>query len=164
MRRTGNTLSLREALEVFEENIPEIKTAVMDNMKHEIQELRRPNAKEPNLFWVQKEVFFLKVQEIKNRFMPTLRLIALRNQPKKEGMITDTDIQRAKEYPIEELLDTKGKKGNVSCPFHEDKNPSLQIKKNNTWTCYSCGEFGDSIDIYMKLHNTDFLTAVKQLV
>ncbi len=80
-----------------------------------------------------------------------------------EEQITPEMIARAKEHPLEQLLDTKGKKGNVSCPFHKDLKPSFQITKKNTWTCHSCKEFGDPIDLYMKLNNVPFLTAVRAL-
>lgn len=72
-------------------------------------------------------------------------------------------IARAKEYPLEQLLDTKGKKGNVSCPFHKDQNPSFQITKKNTWKCHSCQEYGDSISRYQKLNNVGFIQAVRAL-
>lgn len=72
-------------------------------------------------------------------------------------------IARAKEYPIGRILNTEGRRGNVSCPFHKDRTPSFQIKKNNTFTCYSCGVYGDAIDLYQKLKNTSFIEAVKTL-
>lgn len=71
-------------------------------------------------------------------------------------------IQRAKAYPISQLLN-QTKKGNVSCPLHKDTNPSLQIKPNNTFSCYSCGQYGDAIQLYRLMHNTDFIQAVKAL-
>ena len=75
-------------------------------------------------------------------------------------------ISKAKDYPIQNLLNLHGSwrnKGNVSCPFHKDKTPSFQIKKNNTFTCYSCGEYGDSIDLYQKIKNASFVEAVVAL-
>lgn len=71
-------------------------------------------------------------------------------------------IARAKQFPIAQLLN-QTRKGNVSCPFHKDRTPSLQIKKNNTFTCYSCGEYGDAIHLYRKMHNTSFVEAVRNL-
>lgn len=71
-------------------------------------------------------------------------------------------IERAKAYPIAQLLN-QTRKGNVSCPLHKDTNPSLQIKPNNTFSCYSCGQYGDSIHLYKLMHNTDFISAVKAL-
>lgn len=73
-------------------------------------------------------------------------------------------IRRAKEYPLERLLNTQGKKGNISCPFHKDRTPSFQIRKDNTFTCYSCNEHGDSIDLYQKLHKVSFIEAVRKLI
>ncbi len=76
--------------------------------------------------------------------------------------VTPQDIVRAKNSPITTLLGVH-RVGNISCPLHEDRTPSFQIKKNNTFNCYSCGEHGDVIDLYQKLHHCDFPTAVKAL-
>jgi len=76
--------------------------------------------------------------------------------------LTQQDILRAKGKSIRELLNVT-RLGNVSCPLHQDKTPSFQIKKNNTFTCYSCGEHGDVIDLYRLMHTCDFKTAVKAL-
>jgi len=77
--------------------------------------------------------------------------------------LTQLDIETAKEHSLHEILNTQGRRGNVSCPFHKDKTPSFQIKKNNTFTCYSCGIYGDSIDLYQKLNNCTFAEAVNNL-
>ncbi len=76
--------------------------------------------------------------------------------------IDANSILRAKQHPITTLLNVH-RVGNISCPFHSDKTPSFQITKKNTFTCHSCGEFGDVIDLYKKLHNCDFKTAVAAL-
>lgn len=83
-----------------------------------------------------------------------------------EGGIDGT-IERAKQYPIENLLDTpiklvSGKKW-ASCPFHEDRKPSLMIDSQNTCHCFSCGFNGDSIDFAKKLFNLPFKKAVERL-
>lgn len=80
----------------------------------------------------------------------------------KTEKITPDMIERAKGYPIYQLLNVS-RKGNISCPFHKDKNPSFQITKKNTFTCYSCGQYGDSIDLYQKLHNVSLKEAVNAL-
>ena len=80
----------------------------------------------------------------------------------KEEELTPESIQKAKEYPIQNLLNVT-RKGNISCPFHKDKTPSFQIKRDNKWCCYSCGQYGDVIDLYKQLHHTTFLEAVKAL-
>lgn len=48
------------------------------------------------------------------------------------------------------------------CPFHDDKNPSLEIK-NEHFKCWSCGEEGDVVEWVIKLHHTSFTEAVRYL-
>ena len=76
--------------------------------------------------------------------------------------LTDSEIQRARDYPIRDLLHVQNARGNISCPFHQDKTPSMGIK-NNRFHCFSCGEKGDVITLYQKLNDCDFKTAVKAL-
>lgn len=72
-------------------------------------------------------------------------------------------IQRAKEHPIENLLPNPPRRNMALCPFHNEKTPSFQIRKDNTFVCYGCNEHGDSIDLYTKLHNVGFVEAVRRL-
>ena len=76
--------------------------------------------------------------------------------------VTQQHILTAKSRSIRDMLNVT-RQGNVSCPFHKDKTPSFQIRKDNTFTCYSCGEHGDVIDLYRLMHSCDFKTAVKAL-
>lgn len=77
-----------------------------------------------------------------------------------EIQITPQDIERAKAHPIENLIEVK--RGMALCPFHNEKTPSFSVK-NNKYNCFGCNEHGDTIDLYRKLNNTDFITAVKAL-
>ncbi len=90
-----------------------------------------------------------------------MRLRLLR-PAKSKNRITDEMIQRAKQYPMSELLTTPIRGNVTNCIGHEDKNPSMNIK-NNWAYCYSCGFRGDSISVYMRLNGVDFKTAVKNL-
>lgn len=74
--------------------------------------------------------------------------------------ISPEDIARAREYPIGEFL--KSRNGMASCPFHEDKNPSMNVKKN-FYYCHSCGEHGDVIDLAQKLNGWTFKETVEKL-
>jgi hypothetical protein len=76
--------------------------------------------------------------------------------------ITAEMIDRAREYPIESLIGTNGRRGNVLCIAHEETNPSMSLKGNRA-RCFSCGYFGDTIDVYMKLHGVGFVEAVRAL-
>ena len=53
------------------------------------------------------------------------------------------------------------------CPFHGDKNASLQIYANNGrhngWHCFGCGRGGSVIDFVMEHDGCDFITAVKAI-
>lgn len=84
-------------------------------------------------------------------------------------LVIDKNVAKAKLYPIESIY-----KGNIAkrgsntlmgiCPFHEEKTPSFAIyRSTNSWYCFACGEGGDVINFYSKLHNCSFTEAVKEL-
>jgi len=93
------------------------------------------------------------------------------NSPKKDfsrGKFSEFDIQKAKEFPIQDLyegvLRKSGDRFSGLCPFHSEKHPSFFIFPNNSWHCFgACCEGGDSIKFLMKLRNIDFIKAVNQL-
>ena len=78
-----------------------------------------------------------------------------------KNKITPVMIERAKEYPIEDIIQVN-KNAFALCPFHEDRHPSLHCK-HNFFHCFSCGVSGDVISLYMKQHNVDFVPAIKFL-
>lgn len=92
-----------------------------------------------------------------------------KQQPlKPRGGVTDTEIERAKEYPIEELYDNgelfrAGKNKVGLCVFHQERTPSFYVFPDNRYKCFGCGEFGSSIDYYMKINNCSFVEAVRAL-
>lgn len=51
------------------------------------------------------------------------------------------------------------------CPFHDDHNPSLEVKLHSgSFRCYSCGANGRGIvDFQMQRYGQDFVTAAKTL-
>ena len=55
-----------------------------------------------------------------------------------------------------------GRGRSFRCPLHEDKRPSLQVK-GRKWTCYSCSEHGDAIDLVRLLQRRSFFEAVEYL-
>lgn len=70
-------------------------------------------------------------------------------------------IERAREHPITGLIESSHR-GNVLCIAHDEKHPSMSLKGNRA-RCFSCGYYGDSIDVYMKLHGSGFIAAVRAL-
>ena len=69
-------------------------------------------------------------------------------------------IERAKNYPIKDLLNTN--KSITNCPFHDDRTASLNIK-NNFYHCHGCNISGDTIDFLMKRDGLTFKEAVMKL-
>ena len=77
---------------------------------------------------------------------------------------TGTDeVLRARSYPLENLVDFKGKQ--AKCLWHKEKTPSLaHYPKTNSAYCWgSCGRAYDSIDAYRKKTGASFTKAVKEL-
>lgn len=58
----------------------------------------------------------------------------------------------------------KGRDYWLSCPFHEDKTPSLKINPDRQlFHCFSCGQSGDAISFVQKLHGFTFKDALNHL-
>lgn len=86
----------------------------------------------------------------------------LSDQPEIPGKINDNDIENAKNYPFNQLIETK--RGFAKCPFHTEKTASFYInKKKNYGKCFGCGWVGDTIQFVMQTENIDFIKAVKKL-
>lgn len=88
-------------------------------------------------------------------------LSRLKPQAKGNG-VTPEEIERAKEYPVVQLLPNQIKHGMTLCPFHDDRNPSMSIK-NNRAHCFSCDKTWDSIALAMELKSLEFVGTVKYL-
>jgi len=78
--------------------------------------------------------------------------------------ITPEMIERAREYPLSNLLDI-GRNGLSRCISgkHEDNSPSMDCRNNFAY-CHACGYSGDSIDVAMKVRGYNFRKAVMELL
>lgn len=77
--------------------------------------------------------------------------------------IIDGDIERAKEVPMNTLIDFN-RAGFAICLFHNERTASMKWwKKHNVVKCFSCGEAADTIKVYRKLNNSSFREAVENL-
>lgn len=89
-------------------------------------------------------------------------------RPLPPGSITDDMIQRAREFPITDLVNAqllqRGKTIACACPYHEDRTPSFHIylDQNRGW-CFGCNQGGDAISIAMRIHECSFREAVMML-
>jgi hypothetical protein len=76
--------------------------------------------------------------------------------------VTDAEIERARIYPISDLIEVKRNLAQCVSGTHQDKNPSMDCRNNFAY-CYSCKWSGDSISVYQKIHGASFVDAVKAL-
>lgn len=55
--------------------------------------------------------------------------------------------------------------GDILCPFHAEKTPSLKIypEPGRGWHCFGCGQGGSVIDFVMQLFRISFSAAVVRL-
>lgn len=61
-------------------------------------------------------------------------------------------------------LRPKGKEFAGLCPFHDDKNPSMQVSPaKQIYKCFSCGAGGDAYSFVMNYHKMSFPEAIKHL-
>lgn len=69
-------------------------------------------------------------------------------------------------YSMKDIVSRYGirldRKGFCCCQLHNEKTPSMQIKQN-TFTCYGCGEHGDIFDFVMKMDNLSWKEAFLSL-
>lgn len=176
-----HTLPLNQALSIFEENLPEIRQACIENAEevikqnspYAIQSVDEPFTAEN----IMLHLNYMRIQEQTARLFKTVRRIDsyrhFKNNPSPTGGVTDLDIQTAREVSADWFIyeaNLSTRKPHVGiCPFHIDKTPSLTLMKskrtgNLYLKCFPCGEAFDSIGFIMKRDNIDFMEAVKKIV
>lgn len=116
--------------------------------------------------WVDEH----KIQTLTADRLRMLKRIVSRQQnagKPARGITTDM-IERAREVDIKEvfesLVGTPIRNGMASCPWHDDKNASFSMRRYNHFRCFSCGEKGSVIDLYMKMNGVTFSQAVRALL
>jgi len=86
---------------------------------------------------------------------------------------TDTiiDIQKAKQFPIERLVEQSvnlkrsGQNFLGLCPLHKEKSPSFYLYTNtNSFYCFGCSSGGDVIHLAQLLNKFTFPEAVQYLI
>jgi hypothetical protein len=166
-------MTLTQAMDLFDESLDEIIDALATNIDTDVDELEVAwkKAGMPDN-WIAREVKKLTIEQKLGQQIRTLRRLTSRQEAKNNpaaaaGTITDEMIAKAKEFPIEDMYDGRLRKVGERtytglCPFHNEKTPSFQIKKNR-FTCYGCNAFGDAIDFYQKINRASFASAVRTL-
>ena len=85
----------------------------------------------------------------------------LEGKRSEKNTITDEMIERAREYPIKNLIEI-GQNGRAKCVFHGGDDYNMDIRKNFAH-CYVCGESGDTIRVYRAKHSASFREAILAL-
>ena len=116
--------------------------------------------------WIEEEIIQAS-EDRKKKLNSYRKRLLYRMHPQDRlnaGEITDADIARAKLVPIGDILGIQ-KNGNIRCIWHDDSTPSAKwYKQSNILKCFSCGKFGDPIDVVQKLYNLSFIEAVRRLL
>lgn len=77
--------------------------------------------------------------------------------------VTDAEIEQAKQYPIDRLVDFS--KGRATAWCHDDRNPSLvHNRKENKVYCPVCHKQWNSVEVTMIRNNLKFYDAVRSLI
>jgi len=164
--KAQNTMRLTTALEAFDENIPDIISAMTLNLTQDIADTNK-DQEQLGTSWIAQKVRKLTIEYRFNDRLRRLKRIngyvQAKTQPFTSSGINEQMVLHAKEHPIKELYEGNLRNGMGLCPFHDEKRPSFHIKKNNKYKCYGCDAWGDSIDFYMKQNNVNFIRAVKAL-
>jgi hypothetical protein len=169
----NNYITKKEWLEIF----PEAKDYLEKDLIYQTEKLNLlveiyknqldindylKNQDDKDFAEIQADIFIGEdIKEIEQR-IKTINQYLQSYQPEAPGRITDNDIESAKNYPFDQLIETK--RGFAKCPFHQEKTASFYInKKKNYGKCYGCGYVGDTIDFVMKTQGLSFIAAVKKL-
>lgn len=173
--------SFNELMQIF----PEAKSVAKKCIEEEIVQFRkdlniaeeiekeceniiyRKSSKENEEFWrgVAYTFFIKPYREGKEEKIKRngFHLLSLNRKDVVQKGVSQSDIERARQYPIDNFIDFKHKV--APCIWHNEKTGSLHYyKKTNTVYCFGCGKSADVIDVYMKIHGCNFLTAVKALI
>jgi len=107
-----------------------------------------------------------RLEEEKKKLAAMERLLKMEapmKQKPAEGEITEEMIQRARDYPFENLLTEGLQRGRCRCKIHSGKNPTSFEVKNNYGRCHSCGWHGDALKYFMDTQGISFPEAVRKL-
>jgi hypothetical protein len=173
------TLPLRQALELFEDNLSNIRVACLENAQEIIainSPYLEPNEDDPmTVDNIMLHLNFMRIERDAKPLLETVKRIDSyrlhKDTPHSPGFITDDDIQAAKSIGEEWFIyeaSLNHKKVGI-CPFHADRNASLTLVRSKQTghlylKCYPCGKSWNSISFTMEQNNLDFIEAVKYIV
>lgn len=160
------TLSLSNALDLFWDHQTDIVSACQINLMHVIRSNQPARELPIESLWTREDVHAgVNRAIIEAKSIPmvrTINAINRRNQPIIVGKITEEMKDRAREYPVEQLLEFR--RGMAICLWHDDTNASLyhSVARNRVH-CFVCEHDTDAIGIVMAQDRCKFPQAVKKL-
>jgi len=77
--------------------------------------------------------------------------------------VSASQVEKARNYPIINLLSERPKKGLIKCPWHKEKTLSCKVYPTHLH-CVFCGKSQDSIGFLMEQKHMSFPDAVKFLM
>lgn len=129
-------------------------------MTHRIGELDRMVLCE--LDWVHLQLLGGVIKDVeKKRYGLKCQINYLKYDTPPTSGISGYHIERARSYPMEELLGVESGR-RILCPFHDDHHPSASIK-NNKLRCFVCNKTWNPIDYVMEKNGLSFPDAVRRL-
>lgn len=158
----GNTLSL-----IYKDKMKELNDDLAEAFAH-LDSLAIPQVSEFER-WYAAEMITTVYDNIRRDFKAIEHIQKIRRMYKlmknqSENNVQSLNIEKAKSVSILSFYTPEKQKGRqITCPFHIDKSPSMLMNKNRTVKCFSCGFFGDSISVWMKLYGDSFRDAVCKL-
>jgi hypothetical protein len=166
-------LSLYQALDIFQDHTADIALSLTETLETDLKEIDE-RAQAFGTSWVADEVnaqlITSRCGALKKRIKAVMAYHRdMMNTGASTRPVSDSDIAKAREYPIEEMYAGNLQKatGKFSkrgvCPFHEEKTASFYISKENRFKCFGCGEYGDAITFHMKITGNKFIQSVKKL-
>lgn len=153
---------ITELLREIDEAERDLKLA--DKLEKRMRETILKKARtEDEWFWegVMNVFYIQPLREGREKLIKRNKMY-LAPQRKLKGGVNQAEIDRAREYPIDTMIDFR--RGVANCLWHNEKTASLHYyEKDNHVHCFGCGKSADSIDVYRQLNGTDFISAVKAL-
>ncbi len=137
----------------------------MDNLLTEIEqdylENELPKVKKTIQEWIKEDF----PEEFKEERRHTYMIMQSLETGKPLWKYQD-EVEKARQVPLVDFLRSRGiikqNEYMIKCPFHNDRVPSLDTRKN-FYYCYGCGAKGDTIDFVMKYENVSFKQAIQIL-
>lgn len=152
-----NTIKAAQLMDITIEDAIKMR---IRNLRKEIQEVscKTIDSKNEITCAFDKMLIENRQNEIKK-----LRQYAVQSTKKNNNSITSSDIEAARNIPIESIIEFTNGKAIAWC--HEDKTPSLsKHPKDNYARCFVCNKSFDTIAAYMHYYNVEFIDAVKGLL